>query len=268
MNKRQLYALGEPLGDSSTRVSIGKKRIYGGGGGGGQTSTTTASIAPELRPLAELYTQQATSIANTPYKAYSGQRYAGLNPTQNVALDIVQNRALGGSQTMNNAESSLNQFITGGQTNPYLDAMVAKAQGSVVDQFNNMVKPQTEAAMQHSGSFGNSGYMQLMQNLQKQAAQQMSDIATQMYGQAYGQDQANRMQAIGMAPTFGNAAYQDAGQLLNAGNIRQNQDQQNLDFAYNQFMQAQDYPFKQLQATGGVVKGGMGSQTTTSGGGK
>lgn len=239
-----------------------------GGGGGGQTSTTTAAIAPELKPLAALYTQQATDIANTPFQAYTGQRFADLNQTQNQGLDMVAQRALGGSQTMNNAEGQLNQFIQGGNTNPYLDSMVSKAQGSVVDQFNNMVKPQTEAAMQQSGSFGNSGYQQLMQNQQKQAGQQMSDIATQMYGQAYGQDQANKMQAIGMAPTFGNAAYQDAGQLLSAGNIQQQQAQQGLDFNYNQFQAAQDNPYKQLQATGGVVQGGMGSQTTQSGGGK
>lgn len=262
------YELSEAyIGGPTGRIE-GKRRTYGGGGGGGQTSTTTAAIAPELKPLAELYTNQATQIANTPYQAYTGQRYADLNPTQNLGLNMVEQRALGGSQTMNNAEGSLNQFIQGGNTNPYLDAMVKKAQGSVVDQFNNMVKPQTEAAMQQSGSFGNSGYNQLMQNQQKAAIQTGSDIATQMYGQAYGQDQANKMQAIQMAPTFGNAAYQDAGQLLSAGNIKQQQEQQGLDFGYNQFQQKQDYPFKQLQATGGVVQGGMGSSTTQSGGGK
>lgn len=261
------YELSEAyIGGPTGRIE-GKRRILGGDGGG-QTSTTTASIAPELKPLANLYVKQATDIANTPYQAYTGQRYADLNQTQNLGLDMVQNRALGGSQTMDNAEGSLNQFIQGGQTNPYLDSMVSKAQGSVVDQFNNMVKPQTEAAMQQSGSFGNSGYQQLMQNQQKQAGQQMSDIATQMYGQAYGQDQQNRLSAISQAPTFGNAAYQDAGQLLSAGNIKQQAAQNPLDFQYSQFQQQQDNPYKQLQATGGVVQGNMGSQTTSSGGGK
>ena len=34
-SKRQLYALGEPLGNSATRSKLGGGRIYGGGGGGG-----------------------------------------------------------------------------------------------------------------------------------------------------------------------------------------------------------------------------------------
>lgn len=272
MSKRKQYAMGEPFGDSATFTDFGKKRIYGGGGSGGgsSTSTTTASIAPELKPLADLYVKQATNIGNTPFQSYGGQRFADLNQTQNMGLGMVQNRALNGSATMNNAENSLNQFIQGGNTNPYLDQMVNKAQTSVVDNFNNMTKPQTEAAMQQSGSFGNSGYQQLMQNQQKAAGQQMSDIATDMYGNAYNQDQGNKMQAIGMAPTFGNAAYQDAGQLLNAGGIQQNQQQQGLDFSYNQFQEAQNHPYKQLAATGNVVGQNMGSTTqgTQSGGGK
>src|SRR5574340_1750274 len=182
------------------------------GGGGGTTSTSTPELPAEFKPLANLYTQQATQIAQTPFQAYQGQRYADLNPTQNLGIGMVQDRAMNGSQTMNNAEGNLNQFIQGGQTNPYLDAMVQKAQGSVLGN--------SAALARRSGSFGNSG-------IQEQALRQVGDVATNMYGNAYGQDQANRLQAIGMAPTFGNAQYQDASQLLNAGNIQQQQQQNN-----------------------------------------
>lgn len=222
------------------------------GGGGGQTSTTEASIAPEFRPLANLYTQQATQIAQTPYKAYEGQRYADLNQTQNLGIGMVQDRALNGSQTFNNAEGNLNQMMQGG-TNPYLDKMVQKAQGSVMSN--------AATAMNRSGSFGNSG-------IQEQALNQMGQIANDMYGQQYQFDQGQRMQAVGMAPQFANQQYQDAGQLIQAGNIQQQQDQNNKDFAFDQYQQAQDYPFKQLQATGGVISNNMGSKTTQSGGGK
>lgn len=265
-SKRQLYANMEPFGESATRIE-GGKRIYGGGGGGGQTSTTTASIAPEFKPLLDLYTQQATNVARTPFQAYGGQRFEDLSPDQQTAIGMVRDRATGGSQLLDQAEGGLSQFIQGGQTNPFLDRMVGKAQGSVVDQFNMMTKPQTEAAMVGSGSFGNTGYQQLMQNQQKAAGQQMSDIATQMYGQAYGQDQANRMTAIGMAPQFGNRAYQDAGQLMNVGGLQQQQGQQGRDFSFQQQQDAMNYPMRQLQATGSALQPGMGSRTETSGGG-
>lgn len=220
--------------------------------GGGQTSTTTASIAPEFRPLVDLYTKQATQIAQTPYQSYEGQRYADLNNTQNLGIGMVQDRALNGSQTFNNAEQNLNQMMGGG-TNPYLDQMVQKAQGSVMSNAGT--------AGVRSGSFGNSG-------IQEQALTQMGDIANNMYGQQYQFDQGQRMQAIGMAPQFANQQYQDAQNLLNVGGIQQGQQQQNLDFGYNQFQQASDYPFKQLAATGNVVNSNMGSTTTSNGGGK
>ncbi len=251
ISRRDLYAAGEPFGAGCTRMD-GGRRIYGGGGGG-STSTSTPVIAEEFKPLANLYTQQATQLANTPWQAYGGQRYADLNNTQNAGIGMIQDRAMNGSATMGNAESSLNRFIQGGNTNPYLDSMVQKAQDSVKSNFN------TSAV--NSGSFGNSG-------LQQQYAAGLTDVATQMYGNAYNTDQANRMQAIGMAPTFGNAAYQDAGQLLNAGNLQQQQQQNNLDFGFQQYQDAQNTPYKKLQTIGGVVGQAQGSTSTTSGGGK
>ena len=266
MNKRQLYALGEPLGECVTRKECGRL-VCGGGGGGQQTSTTQASIAPELKPLANLYTQQATQVANTPFQSYTGDRFADLNGTQNQALDMVTQRAQNGSPVMDQANQTLTSTLQGGQTNPYLDQMVGKAQQSVADNWNNFTKPQTEAAMVNSGSFGNAGLQQMQDNQQKAAVQQSSDIATQMYGNAYNTDRANQMAALQLAPTYGNQAYTDAAQLLNAGNTQQNQAQQGLDFNYQQFQDAANDPYKKLQAIGGVVGQNMGSQTTTTGGG-
>ena len=114
-----------------------------------------------------------------------------------------------------------------------------------------------------SGSFGNSGIQQVTER-------SLGDVATQMYGQAYDQDKARQLQSIGMAPQISQAGYQDASQLLNAGQIQQNQDQQNKDFSYQQFQEQQNLPYKQLAAMGGVFGSGIGQQqsTQTSGGGK
>lgn len=236
---------------------------HGGGGKGNvaTSSVTTPSIPAELKPLANLYAQQAQNYATTPFQQYGGQRFAGLDPSQTLGIGMVQERALGGSPIMKGAEGALGQFIQGGQ-NPYLDQMVSRAQGSVVDQFNNMTKPQLEAAAVQSGSFGNTGFQQVMQQQQKAAANQLGDIASQMYGGAYAQDQSNRLNAIQMAPVFGNAPYQDASQLLNAGNILQQERQNPLDFQYGQFKEAADYPLKQMQATSGALGQGMGTSTT------
>ena len=249
--KRQLYAAGEPLGECVTRREAG--RLICGGGGGGGSSTTTQSIPQELKPLAEAYVGKAINLGNTGFTPYTGQRYADLNETQQQGLGAITQRATQGSQTINNAEGQLNQIIAGGNTNPYLDSMVDRAQQNVISNFN------TGAV--NSGSFGNSG-------LQEQFQKGLGDVAAQMYGQAYDQDRTRQMQGIGMAQQFGNQAYSDAQQLLNAGQIRQDQSQQGLDFGYQQFQDAQNLPYKQLAAMAGPFGSNLGSTTTQSGGGK
>ncbi len=226
-----------------------------GGGGGGGTSTTVQNIPEELKPLASAYSAKAIDLSQQGYTPFGGQRFADLNQTQQQGVDAITNRALNGSATINNADASLNNMISGGNTNPYLDSLVGRAQDSVRSQFN------TGAV--NSGSFGNSG-------LQEQFAQNLGDVASSMYGNAYETDRNRQLQAIGMAPQFGNQAYTDASQLMNAGQVLQDQQQQGLDFNYQQFQDEQNLPYKQLAAMSGVFGSfpGQSSTTTQSGGGK
>lgn len=255
LNEQISAEFGGPAIDAWPTMPGQKIQPHKGGGGGG-SSTTTQNIPTELKPLAKAYASKAMDLGQQSYNPYTSNRFADLNGTQQQGLDMIQQRAMGGSQTMNNAEAALNQNIQGGQTNPYLDQMVGKAQDSVRSQFN------TGAVS--SGSFGNSG-------LQEQFANNLGDVASQMYGQAYEGDRARQMQSIGMAQQFGNQAYQDAGQLLNAGQVQQDQAQQGLDFNYQQFQEQQDLPYKQLAAMSGVFGTNLGASSTTTqkgGGGK
>lgn len=269
-SKRQLYAQGETFGESCTTRKAGG-RVYGGGGsggGGGGNSTTTQNIPDELKPLAQAYADKAINLSNTGFTPYTADRYADLNGTQGQALDMVTNRATNGSQTMDLAEKTLQGSLAGGQTNPYLDSLVRKAQGSVSDTFNNMTKPQTESSMVRSGSFGNAGLDETLQNQQKAAIGQASDIATNMYGAAYDGDKARQAAALQLAPTYGNQAYTDADRLLQAGTVKQDAAQQDKDFDFSQFTDAQNLPYKQLSAMSGVFGTNLGgSSTTTSSGG-
>lgn len=226
-----------------------------GGGGGGQTSVTKSEIPAELKPLASAYTTKALDLSQQAYTPFSGQRFAEFTPQQSQALGMIEQRAMSGSPLQSASEGALLQNIQGGQTNPFLDAMVKRAQENVLTQGRQ--------AMVGSGSFGNSG-------VEQQLTRGLGDVASQMYGQAYETDRARQMQAIGMAPQLQQAGYQDAAQLLQAGQLAQNQQQQAKDFAYQQFQEAQNLPYKQLAAMSGVFGTDLGrTQTTTqSGGGK
>ena len=268
MNK---YELSEAYIGGPTGTVHGRFRTYGSGGGSsGGTSTTTQEIPAELKPLATAYTNKAMDLSNQPFNPYTEQRYADLNQTQNLGLDMVQDRALGGSQTMDNAEGSLNQFIQGGQTNPYLDSMYDAGAQGMIRNFDNSVLPGVNSTFAQGGRYGSEAHQTALDNASNTLGTNLGNMATNMYGNAYNTDQANRMQAIGMAPTFGNAAYQDASQLMNAGQIQQDQSQNNLDFSYQQYQDEENNPYKQLAAMGGVFGSNLGASSTTqsSGGGK
>lgn len=267
-SRNKLYALGEPFGASCTRLEAG--RMVYGGGGGGQTSSTTQSIAPELKPLATAYTNKAINLGNQGYQPYTGQRYAGPTGAEQAGLGLVADRALNGSQLTNTGTNTLNQMLQPGMSNPYLDQTVQRAQQNVLNQYNNVTKPQTESAMVNSGSFGNSGLQQLQQQQQVATGKELGDISSQIYGQNYQDSQNRALQAAQIAPTYANAQYNDAQQLLNAGSYARGLQQQNNDFGYQQYQDQQNLPYKQLGAMSGVFGSNLGgtSQTTSSGSGK
>jgi hypothetical protein len=255
-SRQQLYALLEPFGDSATCKKPGGGRIYGGGGGsGGQTSTTTASIDPRFSPLIDYATQAGAAVNQAGFQPYTDQRYEGMNQYQNAGMGMIGDRALNGDPTMQQANSTLQDTLRGGTTNPYLDSMVNKATMGVA---GNLAKINAT-----SGSFGNSG-------IQEVGSRQMGEIASQMYGNAYDQDRSRQMQALQMAPGYGNQAYTDAAQLMKVGGQVQDLAQQDRDFSYQQFQDQQNQPYKQMGAYGGLLSAQptQNSSTTSSGGGK
>ena len=229
------------------------------GGGGGGNSSTVQEIPEELKPLASRYTQEATKMFDTPYQAYDGQRYAGMNSAQTTGLSMIANRATQGDALMNSGYQNVQDTLSGKylnpDTNPYLKQNVQTAMdqagGTINSQFNR------------PGAFGSTAHEGVM-------SQQLGNIASQAYGQNYDKERQNQLSAWNAAPTYGNAAYQDAAKLMDAGQTVQDEQQKGLDWNLQQFQDKQDYPYKNLSAASGVFGTNLGgtSHTTSSGGGK
>lgn len=234
------------------------RKPHMGGGGGGSSSTVT-EIPAELKPLASRYTTEATKMFDTPYQAYEGQRYAAMNPLQTGGISLTANRALSGDALMNAGYSNVQDTLSGKfmdpESNPWLrqntQTAMDQAMGNINSQFNR------------PGAFGSTAH-------QGVAANQLGNIAAQMYGQNYANERQNQLAAWSAAPTFGNMAYQNAAQLMNAGQIMQDEQQKGLDWKLQQFQEQQDYPYKNLAAASGVFGSNLGgtSKTTSDSGGK
>lgn len=235
---------------------------------GGTETTTSTSLPDALRPIANAYNSQAMGLSNTQFQPYTAQRFAGQNADQQTAYDLLRQQATGQSPVMSTANSALTNIMQGGNTNPYLDQMVGKAQQNIADQYTNIIRPQQNARMAASGSYGNSGVDASINNDQTMLMRNMGDVAGQMYGNAYNTDRANQLSALGMAPTFANQSYAGAGQLLAAGNQQQANAQQGQDFAYQQWQDANLQPYKNLQTLGSPLAINQGGTSTTVANGK
>lgn len=241
------------------------------GGGGGQTSKTTAEIPAELKPLATKFTQSAIGLADTPYQNYADPRYADLNSYQTQGADSIYNRAMGGNSAIDAGQGMVTDTLSGDylNSNPYLSQMMDSASQDVTRNYQNAVNS-TDAGMARAGAFGGSAWGQQQKDNSDMLGKNLSNMATNMYGQNYANERSNQMNALGQGLQYGNQDYTDAAQMIKAGQMYQDQNQQGLDFNYEQFQNEQNEPYKKLAAMSGVFGTNLGqsSTTTSTGGGK
>jgi hypothetical protein len=105
-SRRELYAMGEPLGESVTRKE-GGRIIYGGGGGGGPTSSTvTQSNVPDwLRPQVENVLMGAGKNLFQTRKVDSG--------TKDEAGNVIYNEEITGTKPFVPYSSDPSKYVAG-----------------------------------------------------------------------------------------------------------------------------------------------------------
>jgi hypothetical protein len=98
-SRRQLYAMGEPLGDSATyrKVDGGLVLGGGGGGGGGGSTTQTTDLPDWAKPYAKNALEKGAALSETPYQKYDQNRFAGFSPMQLKAQENAANMQTSGA---------------------------------------------------------------------------------------------------------------------------------------------------------------------------
>ena len=240
------------------------------GGSGNTNSTQTSELPAGARPYAQQNLQRAANMSNEPGQVYSGQRYAGLNSDQNGALDRLTQYGMNGTESGNAGLAGLSDTLSGkylsADSNPYLGGQIDAAQQDVVRNYNTTTRPAMDAALVRSGSFGNSGVMQMQQEADRNLQGQLGNISTQMRGQNYAQERDRQMQALGLAPQYSQMQYGDANAALQAGNARQQDTQGQYDAAMQIFNEQQNLPLQRLGILQGALGMGSNGQSTTSSG--
>jgi hypothetical protein len=135
-------------------------------------------------------------------------------------------------------------------SNPWLKQNVNQAlndvQGRVNTQFN---KP---------GAWGGTAHQELL-------TRNLGDTASQLYGANYSNERTNQLRAAAFAPQLAAADYNDAEQLLSVGDAYRGYEQDLLNQSYQDWLDQQQYPNRQLDILGSAISTGSGGyQSTTS----
>ena len=235
-----------------------------GGGGGGQPTQTSSNVTntnvPEYaRPYVEnmlgatqkqLFQMDGKDITGfQPYKAYGGtydasgnqtaydpsKAIAGFSPMQQKAMDMA------------NGPEGFAQNV-GGYMSPYMQN-VTDIQKREAGRQSGIMGQQNAAQATQAGAFGGSRFGIQEAERQRNLAQQMGDI-----------------QAQGSQAAFANAQQQfntNLGQMTTAGAMQQQNQQQTINQAMQDYANAQQYPLMQLGTMSNMLRGlPMQAQTT------
>ena len=270
-SRRELYALGEPIGDSATIKKVGGGRIYGMGGGGNTTSTGTtytSNIPEYAKPYVEtmlgatqkqLFTGNDTEDGGynitgfkpyTPYSTNASDYIAGFSPLQQKAQQTVGDMQVPGQ--FSTASDITGRGIMGA-------AQVGQQAGSLYGLGNAAANAGNQYAQQATDPNAISAYMSpYMQNVLQG---QMSEAVRQSEMQKMG----NQAQAV-QAGAYGGSrqALVESERQRNLGTQLGGIQAQGMQNAFQNAQQAQQYGaglnLQGLQAGAGMYGQGIGAQ--------
>lgn len=227
-SRRELYAMGEPLGESVTRKE-GGRIIYGGGGGGGGGSSTSTQVVdlPEwAKPTAQKQlglAESVTDINKNPFQSYGDfATKKGMDPTQVAGFTGLQNKAFTGAENLQPSGAigagmglagAAGMQALGTQYNPYATGQFGAQAGQYMDPYmqnvvgiqqreaqraSEMQRNQNQAQAVQQGAFGGSRQAIVEAERQRNLGTQMGDIQARGLQDAYtrGQTQFNTEQQL------------------------------------------------------------------------
>ena len=244
-SRRQLEALGEPLGESVTRKE-GGRIVYGGGGSSApaeQTQTVKQDLPDWAIPTAQRNLGKAEALTtDKPYQSYGNwARQSGIDPSRVAGFTGLQNQSFQGAQNlqpsqglrpaMGIAGAGAIGSLGAGQNYMNMATDPGSMQGFMSPYMQNVVDTQQQEAIRQSNIQRQSDQAQAVQRGafggSRQAiveAERQRNLGTQLGGiQAQGLQSAfqNAQQAQQFGSQLGLQGYgqaiSGAGQLANIG---------------------------------------------------
>jgi hypothetical protein len=231
---------------------------------------TRTLVNPTIEPYLTYGLQQASNLyGGGGPQYYTGETFVSPSQTTQAGVQALETRALAGNPLTGLAQQQLQGTLGGAYLggNPFFQGAFAPAAQAAKSQFDTTL---SDIASKSSlaGRYGSGAMGNLQNRATGQYAQALTNTAGQLAYQNYEQERARQQAAIGAAPALANADYQDINQLLQAGQLREGYQGQQLGADIQRFNFLQNQPQQNLQNYLSLVYGsplGRVGSTTQSG---
>jgi hypothetical protein len=233
-------------------------------------TTTTSQIDPTIQPYLGYGLQQAQQLyqGGGP-QYYGGQTYVSPSVTTQTGLQALEARASLGNPLLQSAQNQLQNTVSGNFLggNPFFQGAFQPAAKAAETQFKQTLGDISSKASL-AGRYGSGAMGQLQDRATGAFGQQLANTAGQLAYQNYADERNRQQQATMAAPAMSQADYQDIQNMLQAGQIREGYQGQQLQSDMARFNFLQNQPQQNLQNYLSLVYGnplGRVASSTTSG---
>ena len=227
-------------------------------GGGGGTTVNKTELDPEFKP-------DLRFLINEARRKYEGMApppetlAVGPSAATQQALQMAQQRAIGGSPLLRAGQAEQLATIQGRGVNPFLAGALQQSNRLAGEEYTRNIQKLLSNASS-AGRYGSAAMGQQAGTSQDIFARALAEQGGQL---AYSSAEAARGRQVAAAqgaPQMAAADYSDIQRLLQVGQGREGYEQQ----AIQGRLAAQDIPLQRLQRSANVIYGAPLETTTTS----
>jgi len=210
---------------------------------------TSSNIDPAIQP----YLGYGLSEAQRLYQAggpqyYGGQTYVSPSTTTQTGLQALEARASLGNPLLQSAQNQLQNTVSGGFLggNPFFQGAFQPAARAAETQFKTTLGD-IASKSSLAGRYGSGAMGSLQDRATGAFSQSLANTAGQLAYQNYADERQRQQAATLAAPAMTSADYQDIQNMLQAGQLREGYQGQQLGADMQRFNFLQNQPQQNLQ---------------------
>jgi hypothetical protein len=233
-------------------------------------TTTTSQVDPTIQPFLGYGLQQAQRLYQSGGpQYYGGPTFVSPSTATQTGLQALEARASLGNPLLQAAQNQLQSTVSGEYLsgNPFFQGAFQPAAKAAETQFQTTLGD-IASKSSLAGRYGSGAMGSLQDRATGAFGQQLANTAGQLAYQNYADERARQQAATMAAPQMSAADYQDIQQLLQAGQVREGYQGQQLQSDIARFNFLQNQPQQNLQNYLSLVYGnplGRVASSTTSG---